>query len=465
MSITFEEAVRVTGARVVEEQRRPRELRVTTDTRTLRSGDTFLALHGGRFDGHDFAAQAVAKGASALVLDRAEAVPEGVAVLLVPDTRTAYMALAGAARRHFSADVIAITGSTGKTTVKVLLKQLFTAAGTRAIASPANENNEIGVSKLLLAASEDRYDVVVVEIGARYPDDVAKLAAVALPDVGVLTNIGEAHLEIMGSREQLEEAKWSLFSTGARSVLNLDDEASRRRAPSLERAPAWFLAAQTLPVPLPAGRLCAVLGTQTLLVADGMNRKAEHAIDVRLPGAYNRSNLAAAIAAAIEVGSFDDAERREKILAAIGDLVLPKGRYERIPLAHGLRLIYDAYNANPSGTIAALEAFAQEGASRRIAVLSSMAELGVESEALHERVGERAAATADWLLVGGEYAQALARGARRGGLAPERIVVFGSNAEAADWLREHARHDDLVLLKGSRKYQLEEIVERLRAAS
>jgi UDP-N-acetylmuramoyl-tripeptide--D-alanyl-D-alanine ligase len=141
---------------------------------------------------------------------------------------------------------------------------------------------------------------------------------------------------------------------------------------------------------------------------------------------------------------------------------LPQGRYESIELPGSMRIIYDAYNANASGMIAALDAFASEAAPRHIAVLGSMAELGDESEGLHERVGAHAALKVDVLLVGGDYADALARGAQRGGLARDRIVHVDSNSEAARWLREHAGRNDVVLLKGSRRYKLEEIVEALR---
>lgn len=463
--LPFEVAVRVTGARVLCAERAPRGVRLETDTRSLHVGDAFVALHGERFDGNDFAAEAVAKGASALVLDRESAAPPGVTALLVPDTLRAYMALAAEARTHLWS-VVAITGSTGKTTVKVLLEQLIAAAGARSIAPPANENNEIGVSRLLLRALDRSDDVAIAEFGARHPDDVARLAAMARPDIGVLTNVGEAHLEIMGSRERLEEAKWAIFSTGARAVLNFADDASRRRAASLAQAPLWSLAADRFPEIGASDRLCAVIGSNLVIANAGV--VSTYPIDVRLPGAYNRANLAAALAALVllaeqnpEVGAFDDASHRDAILAAIPHLVLPKGRYERIALGGGPHLIYDAYNANPSSVIAALDAFAAETATRRIAVLGSMAELGAESEAMHEQVGERAAKIVDWLLAGGEYAQALVRGARRGGLSAQRIVVFASNAEAADWLKRQARSDDLVLLKGSRTYRLEEIVEML----
>ena len=178
---------------------------------------------------------------------------------------------------------------------------------------------------------------------------------------------------------------------------------------------------------------------------------------MRVPGLHNRANLAAAVAGAKRLDVPFDA-----IAGAIPDVELPPGRYQSIEV-RGLRVIYDAYNANASGMMAALDAFAAEKGSRRIAVLASMAELGDESQALHERVGGHAARRVDVLLVAGDFAAALALGARRAGLEPAAIVAVKTNSAAARWLRENARAGDVVLLKGSRKYQLEEIVEELRA--
>ncbi len=457
MKLPLEVAVEATGARLLDARDAPDSLRIVTDTRTLRPGDAFLALRGERFDGHDFAEQAVEAGAAALVLDRESARVPNVATLLVAETLRAYMALATAARARFHGRVVAITGSTGKTTTKALLTQLLERHYPGCVlAAPANENNEIGVAKLLLAV-ESKHEILIAEMGARKYGDIAVLVAMAQPQIGVLTNIGEAHLEIMGSRERLEETKWGIFSRGARAVLNLADEASRRRAASLAQAPHWFVASDRAPQSPADARMCAVVGRDELLLTDALGATESRAIDVRLPGAYNRANLAAAIAAAIDLDT-----PVETVVAAIPALDLPEGRFQRIALENGPHLIFDAYNASATGTLASLEAFADETAPRRIAVLGGMAELGEESEAMHERVGEAAARVVDWLLTGGELAQALARGAERGGLPKERIVTYATNHEAVQWLRRHTRRDDLVLLKGSRKYKLEEIIEELR---
>jgi UDP-N-acetylmuramoyl-tripeptide--D-alanyl-D-alanine ligase len=221
MNVPLNAALAATSATLLDGGCAPATLRVGTDTRTLAPGDTFVALRGENFDGHDFAAEAVRRGAALLVLERSDARVPGVPAMLVADTQRAYMAVAGAARALFRGRVLAITGSAGKTTTKAFLAQLLAAAyHGRVLASPNNENNEIGVSRLLLNLQNEAHDVVIAEMGARHFGDVAALVAIVRPQIGILTNIGDAHVEIMGSRQRLEETKWALFADGARAVLN-----------------------------------------------------------------------------------------------------------------------------------------------------------------------------------------------------------------------------------------------------
>ncbi len=458
MNLPLDLALAAVSGRLLDGETAPATLRVSTDTRSITPGDTFLALRGERFDGHEFVADAARRGAAMLIVDRPQARVSGTAAMLVGDTKTAYMALAGAARALLRSRVIAITGSTGKTTTKAFLTQLLAAKfGDRVLATPENENNEIGVSKLLLSASNELHEVLVVEMGARHYGDVEALVEIARPEIGILTNVGDAHLEIMGSRERLEQTKWGLFALGARAVLNAGDEVSRRRAVTLDRPPHWFSANEAAidDAPPSGSSVCTVLGSRRLVHRDGA-QSAQFDVDVRVPGLHNRTNLAAAIAGATELGV-----PLGEIVALVPQVQMPAGRYDRLTL-HGIRIVYDAYNANANGMIAALDAFAGERAVRHIAVLASMAELGEDSRTLHERVGAHAAARVDLLLVSGDNAADLERGARRGGLSERQIVAVATNAEAARWLREHVRADDIVLLKGSRKYKLEEIVEELQ---
>ncbi|HKU81452.1 MAG TPA: cyanophycin synthetase, partial [Candidatus Tumulicola sp.] len=201
-----------------------------------------------------------------------------------------------------------------------------------------------------------------------------------------------------------------------------------------------------------------VVGTDRLIGFENGMLAYERSLDVRLPGAHNRANLAAATAAALELGVDVDA-----LSGAMASLALPPGRYESFAMPGGWRLIYDAYNASPSGTVAALDALSVEDARRTVAVLAGMAELGDESERLHERVGAHAAHRAGVIVAGGDHAAALARGARDAGMPSGAIVEVGSNAETVEWLRANVRPGDAVLLKGSRKYRLEEILEELRS--
>ncbi|HEY9179480.1 MAG TPA: UDP-N-acetylmuramoyl-tripeptide--D-alanyl-D-alanine ligase [Candidatus Baltobacteraceae bacterium] len=451
MTITPQQAVAATRARTHNADGLPPELRIVTDTRMLAPGDTFLALRGERFDGHAFLEQAHEKGARGFIVDDAAAVPQGAAALVVGDTKRAYMDLAAAARSLYEGLVLAITGSSGKTTTKYLLAQLLAAhyGEDRVLASPANENNEIGVSKLLLSSTQ-QHAVLVIEMGARHEGDIAELVQIAQPHIGVLTNIGEAHLEIFGSRERLARTKWGLFSQGAQAVLNAEDSELSLRAAALPAPPVWFGTGE------PRTPGVWIVDEHTLAVFSGGTME-RFPIDVLLPGRHNRQNLAAAVAAALLLGV-----PAEELVPVIPLLSLPAGRYQTIAVAGKPRLIYDAYNANTSGMIAALDAFAAERAARRIAVLASMAELGPDAQAMHERVGAHAAQSGvDVLLVGGEFAQSLAQGALAGGFTRERIVEFADNAAAARWLRENAHPQDAVLLKGSRKYQMEEIIQEL----
>ncbi|MBD5632832.1 MAG: hypothetical protein IAI49_00010, partial [Candidatus Eremiobacteraeota bacterium] len=223
------DAIRAADALLLGAESLPGELSFSTDTRTLVPGDVFVALRGERFDGHDYLVDALAAGAAALVVDDARRVPAGVAALVARDTTRAYLAFAAVARARSRARVVAITGSAGKTTTKAFLAGLLErVAPGRTLATPRNENNEIGVAKLLLGCDDARF--VVVELGARHYGEIEPLARAARPETAVVTNIGEAHLEIFGSRARLAETKWGIFATGARRVLGAADGPSRELA-------------------------------------------------------------------------------------------------------------------------------------------------------------------------------------------------------------------------------------------
>jgi UDP-N-acetylmuramoyl-tripeptide--D-alanyl-D-alanine ligase len=455
MSVSLAGAIAATGARVIG--RPPDRLRICTDSRRIVPGETFVALRGPRFDGHAHAGQAARGGAVAAVVDDPDALAPGFPALVVPDTMAALQALAAAARNESRACIVGVTGSAGKTTTKTLLRQLIGQtldAGVQA--TPANENNEIGVAKTLLALEPDTR-FAVVEMGCRHFGDLLPLTAMARPDAGILTNIGDAHLEIMGSRDRLIETKFGLFATGASPLLNALDASSLERAAHLQLRPAWFAALDDTPAPAVGGPLTIVRPAAIEFHAAG--EVQQFAVACGLPGAHNRANLAAALGAAWMLGA-----RPADLAAAVPGLALPAGRYQRERIGD-VEVIFDAYNASMSGTLATLDAFAQERAAHRIAVLGSMAELGADAPWMHRRVGAAAvAAGVDTLLVGGDFADDLEAGAREAGFDRERVVHFERNDDAVVWLREHAGRGAVVLLKASRRYRLEEIVEGLRSA-
>jgi UDP-N-acetylmuramoyl-tripeptide--D-alanyl-D-alanine ligase len=465
MRITSVAAIAASGARVLAAGRLPALLQFSTDTRSLAPGDAFVALRGEHFDGHAYIARALDLGASVLVVDDERVVPAGVPALVVADTRAAYLAFAGAARRASSARIVAVTGSAGKTTTKAFVAQILErlAGHERVFATPRNENNEIGVAKLLLGMSEDAA-FGVVEFGARHYGEIEPLARAALPEVAILTNVGDAHLEIFGSHERLADTKWGIFATGAAAVLNSCDEESLARAASLPARPVWFGTEHvagpgddaTRVLVLHAGEsdALAVIGS----ASGGRPASGMYGADISVPGEHNRQNIAAAAAAVVALG-FPPG----MVAATLSSLALPSGRYERIELDFG-DVIYDAYNASMSGTLATLSSFASEAASRRIAVLGGMAELGDDAPRMHAEIGAAAArSNLDRLLVGGEFAAEIAQGALDAGFDRSCIVRYSDNGEAISWLLKHRRSGDLVLLKASRRYRLEEIVEGLRA--
>jgi UDP-N-acetylmuramoyl-tripeptide--D-alanyl-D-alanine ligase len=457
MTLDAHAAIAALAAATLHADALPERLAVGTDTRAVAPGSTFLALRGERFDGHAFVAEAFARGAAACIVADAASVPAGRPALVVPDTLRAYLRLAALARDAVRGPVIAISGSVGKTTTKSYLAALLAAAGVVVAATPENENNEIGVSRFMLGLQPDDEGVAIVEMGARHYGDIDVLVAAARPDIAVLTNIGEAHLEIMGSRERLAHTKWGLFRGGARAVLNLADETSRARAGTLASPPLWFGIGDAEP---PAGQAAVVVRDARALSVFGARGVREIPLDARVPGDHNRANLAAALAAALAAGYAP-----ERLAPHVAALEQPARRYQTIRLGNDRRLIFDAYNASLTGTLATLETFAREAADRRIAVLGSMAELGAEAPAMHRRVGAAAAGASEIILAGGDFAADIVRGATDAGVPASRLLTYAENAAAVAWLRENARPGDAILLKGSRKYKMEEIADALLAAS
>jgi UDP-N-acetylmuramoyl-tripeptide--D-alanyl-D-alanine ligase len=419
---------------------------ISTDTRSIAPGALFIALRGPRHDGHDFAAEALRRGAQAVLVERVPPDVGAADALVVPDTLRALGDLAAWTRRRHPVRVAAITGSNGKTTTKEMLASIcehveWRPPRTRVLKTAGTENNLIGVPLTLLRLAGDEA-VAVLEMGMNAPGEIARLTQIASPDVGVITNIGPAHLEGLGSVAGVAAAKGELFagmSPRATIVVNVADEWVRRVASGFSGRRVEI------------GPGCEVEALNvTDLGFDGTVfdlRLAGEIVPVRLsiPGAHMVSNALAAAGAAHALGVAGEAIR-----AGLEAVTPPPMRMQVRRLANGVTIVNDAYNANPASMEAALR-FITRRAGPAVAVLGEMRELGAEAAALHRQVGKVAAECGVRLLVAvGEHAEDVARGALAGGMAAADVQVCGDPATAAAAVIAAWRAGDAVLVKGSR---------------
>ena len=435
---------------------------VFTDTRAPLKGGLFVALRGENFDGSNFLAQAVEGGAAGVLIppDAVAKAPPGVAVLSSVDTGRALGALAAAWRRQLpDLRVVCITGSTGKTSTKELIAEVLAAAGPT-LKTEGNLNNEIGVPLTLLRLGpEHRY--AAVECGMNHLGEIARLAAWADPDVGLVTNVGPVHLEGVGSLDGVAHAKGELFHAlreKAIAVANADDGRVLQQARLSKRRLVTFGASYGADVRLISAHHQG-LGLRVELEFSGSRR----AVDLKLIGTHNGGNAAAAAAVGVALGL--DAET---ILRGLAKAVTPGRRMRPERMQNGALLIDDCYNANPSSMKAALLTLTHlvQGKGRAIAVLGDMLELGPTELDLHRDVGRFAAGAGLSLLVCfGARAKALGEGAQEAGLSGESVEFVDDAGEAARLVQSRARPEDVVLVKGSRGMKMERISDALTGAT
>ncbi|MBE3597667.1 MAG: UDP-N-acetylmuramoyl-tripeptide--D-alanyl-D-alanine ligase [Limnochordaceae bacterium] len=440
---------------------------VSTDSRSVRPGDLFVALVGPRFDGHDFVGQAVERGAAAVMVNsrRAGALPPGeYAAVAVEETLEGLQRLAAWYRRRLAARVVAVTGSVGKTTTKEMTAAILGRVGPT-VRAPASFNNDVGVPlAILMASDETRY--LVLEIAMRGLGQIRHLGRLALPSVGVVTNVGESHLGVLGSVEAIARAKAELveaLEAGGAAVLNADDPrvvAMRARARSGVRV-ITFGTSDAADVRVQHVEGGGLLGTRfELAVRDGPTIPCH----VPIPGRHLALDAAAAAAASLACG-VDPAA----VPAGLAEFAGASMRMETVPGADDVLIINDAYNASPASMRAALETLeriAAERRSRAVAVLGDMLELGELAREAHRSVGEEAARRGVAVLVAtGSMAAWTAEGARRAAGGGQVDVVVASDAgEAAARVTGIVRPGDTVLVKGSRAVGLERVVQALASA-
>lgn len=412
---------------------------ISTDTRTINRGDLFIALVGERFDGHNFGAKAVEGGAIALVTNHqiTENIPTKIPQIIVKDTLTAYQQIAHWWRQQLEITIVAVTGSVGKTTTKEMIGAVLSLWG-KVLKTEANYNNEIGVPKTLLNIRDEDY--AVVEMAMRGRGEIALLSQIAAPDIGVITNVGTAHIGRLGSKEAIAAAKCELLqhmNADGVAILNADDSLLMQTA-----AEVWQ--GKSLTYGLERGDIRGELvGTDTLQV-DGLKLK------LPLPGRHQALNYLAAIAVAQVLGL--DLSRLEGGV----EVNLPGGRGRRYHLDSDIVILDETYNAGVESMLAALELLQQTPGSRKIAVLGTMKELGPFSEALHQQVGEKVKSLGIdrlFVLVDEPATRAILRGAE--GIPSES---FTTHQQLVNRLQETVRKGDRLLFKASNSVGLSGVV-------
>jgi UDP-N-acetylmuramoyl-tripeptide--D-alanyl-D-alanine ligase len=432
---------------------------VSTDSRTVSRHDVFVALKGERFDGHDFIPAVAGQGVRAFIVEKSwlstHEIPADSFVIGVGDTLHALGDLAAFHRDGFSLPVIGITGSNGKTTTKEMLASILTAAGT-GLKTTGNLNNLIGLPQMLLQL-DGGHKWAVLEMGMSELGEIDRLAEIAKPDIGIITNVLPAHLETLVSIENVARAKGELFlrlAEGGCAIYNTDD-------PLVSRCPS------------PAGVKRISFGVRSGDIRaeniENLGKKGQ-AFTIKLPsgtvtpslrafGLHNVYNALAAAAAAFTL-NMDPA----LILAGL-ESFSPYDKRFSLEEIDGVILIDDSYNANPGSMKAALETLRDlRGKCRGIAVLGDMLELGESSETAHEEIGKLAASCVERLYVIGEMADWVVQGALKAGFPSASIVKASDHTELVADLLAVVDNGDHILVKGSRGMKMETVAEGIRNA-
>lgn len=447
--LSLAEVVQVTGA----EKNSDAEIyfeNVATDSRKITSGALFIAIKGEIFNGEDFAEEALKKGAAAVFVSKNfDKELDGI-ILKVDDTLKAYGQIAGAWRNRFDIPIVAVTGSNGKTTTKDLTAAALSGLGNVQKTS-GNFNNEIGVPMTLLGLNE-KNKAAVVEIGMRGLGQIESLAEVVKPTIGIVTNVSETHIELLGSIENIARAKGELveaIEAGGTIILNADN---------IHTAAMKNLAKPSVNVVTYSLEGVADLVAKDILIGSVATEftlnygGADYDFEIPMIGRHNVSNALAAIAAGLTVGL-----SVEEIQRGISTLTTTKMRFEVIR-RDGLTIVNDAYNASPASMRVAIKTMSEVYGGRLIAVLGDMLELGDISERVHKEIGaELVENKFDTLITLGELGKFIAQGAREAGL--ENVYSFDTHEAAAKKILELVHSGDTILFKASHVMHMEKIIE------
>lgn len=435
---------------------------VSIDSRTIKPLQVFFAIKGPRHDGHEFLAEAVAKGAAGLVVrrDRAEEAmslaSDRVFIVAVDDTTLALKALAQAWVSVMAPKVVAVTGSVGKTTTKELTAAVLSAKYTTQ-ATQGNLNNLYGVSLTCLTL-EPRHEVLVVEMGTSAPGEIRDLCTIAPPDVAIVTAVAPAHLEGLSNLEGVAKAKAELveaLNDGGTAVLNADDEHVLKMRGLTKARSLTFGFSRGADVRIEGAEVSQDGRTHVVFEVFGHRYEA----NLKLVGRHYAQNAAAALAAGIALQV--EPERAVKAMEGVGP-----GKHRMVLKSVGaIRLLDDCYNASPRSVSAALETLTRVAYSngRKVVVLGDMLELGEASQEAHLEAGREASSRADVIVAVGRFAPIVVAGAMEGGALPSNLFEAPDVVAAIPMVLALLRPFDTVLVKGSRALGLERLVEAIEA--
>ncbi|GGG10258.1 UDP-N-acetylmuramoyl-tripeptide--D-alanyl-D-alanine ligase [Paenibacillus abyssi] len=445
---------------------------VSTDTRKVGDGQLFIPLSGERFDGHDYVQQARERGAAAAMWQENRPIPEPLSdwtLVLVDDPLAALQRLAAAYRSELPVRVVGITGSNGKTTTKDMVAAVL-ATVFRVHKTAGNLNNHIGLPLTILEMNEQT-EAAVLEMGMSGFGEIELLTSIAKPDAAIITNIGDAHLLQLGSREGIARAKLEIASglePGGLLVYNGDEPLLKEaltRSPLPDGIAAQSFGAQAGNDWVAHDMIIEAAGSSFILsrTANGdAAADSSYAYKIPVPGSHNVLNAAAAIAVGINLGI-----EPERIKEGLAELKISGMRIETVRAYNGATVLNDAYNANPTAVRAAIDLVERlNGFKRKWLVLGDMLELGPEEQALHREIGAYITPDkADGVLTYGSLGRHIAEGAWAAFQAsPQSVIHFEDKAELSAWLINELKPEDLVLVKGSRGMRMEEIVQALEQA-
>jgi len=453
-ALTCEEIIQATNGVLVSGGKSTVFYGISTDSRKINPGELFVPIVGQRFDGHDYIAGSLQSGAAGTLTHRDTDAAEGKVIIRVQDTLRALGDIARFYRQKFKIPFVGVTGSVGKTSTKEMISSVL-GQKFKVLKNEGNLNNEIGLP-LTIFNLDDSHEAAVVEMGMSGFGEISYLASIVKPDIAVITNIGLSHIEKLGSRQNILKAKMEIFE-GLREngtvILNGDDNLLNGLRDLLRFKTVYYGMGEGLDYSAYNVKTAGEHGTR-FEISMGCR---DYSVEIHVPGVHNVYNALAAIAVGRELKVSED-----MIIKGIAEFNPGKMRLNII--SHkGMKVINDAYNASPQSMEAALDVLKDmTGAGRKIAVLGDMLEMGEYASRVHYDVGKFAVSRGiEYIITVGVNGRDIGLGALKAGAEPGKVISFENNSDAAGFLADFVKAGDVVLVKGSRRMKMEEIVERL----